>query len=748
MDTGSFSRRQWASKSLRITAKELSLVGSRGKSNAIAERFSKYQKAAEDISADKKKSSVDSLPPSLRSGNLSVLKKRWEHQDKSAPQLSVAPVSKVTHSPSSKPSDLPEPGKLMQQASLSQQLMSSERPAKIKAEMETKWERRVEKEAEGAESDPLSLSFPVKKTTTPLNSLKVMFEKDKSKVHTEASSSTENMDTQTGNKETEHPVIGTPSLKRSASIRDRMAKYQAAVTREPSFTSLHCVNQAKGSISNTDHKENTPPAADGQTVNTFPESDCPKANRMHVHASSPSTAATVSEKKDLPKVTKKFYVPVKESCVSCQKTVYPLEKIIADQQIYHNSCFCCAFCSTKLSLGTYASLHANIYCKPHFSQLFKSKGNYDEGFGHRPHKELWTPQTTEEESEKSEKPKRPVADPVLLKPPEQLSPKENELPLSKFNDQITILETSQATSSIKNTQTTEVETRRLRVAWPPPADNEGIPRVSSPATEGAKGPSKLFRPKWPPEEEAPLTQQSPERAELKSLRRSSSLKERSRPFSVAPCLTISKNSQHELISSRKPALARQGSLKELRSLSEVKTEETKVQTQAKFTDKKINNKNSVSKEIYAESGKEQMPPSILKNPQQMKKEAKLQQTKKEDKPQSKDEAQLQSEKETGQQQRKIDEDPQQTKKEVSEPQQVKKGILKDHMKDEDKTVSCFNNQDKLSPPNVEDKAFRTSQEVGFCADEEAEESLTVEEMIKRNRYYDDEDDEDEEVALV
>lgn len=36
-----FSRRQWASQSLRVTAKELSIVSTRGKNNAIAERFSK-----------------------------------------------------------------------------------------------------------------------------------------------------------------------------------------------------------------------------------------------------------------------------------------------------------------------------------------------------------------------------------------------------------------------------------------------------------------------------------------------------------------------------------------------------------------------------------------------------------------------------------------------------------------------------------------------------------------------------------
>jgi hypothetical protein len=31
----------------------------------------------------------------------------------------------------------------------------------------------------------------------------------------------------------------------------------------------------------------------------------------------------------------------------------------------------------------------NRYCKPHFIQLFKSKGNYSEGFGEEQHKKKW-----------------------------------------------------------------------------------------------------------------------------------------------------------------------------------------------------------------------------------------------------------------------------------------------------------------------------------------------------------------------
>ncbi|XP_036602123.1 xin actin-binding repeat-containing protein 2 isoform X2 [Trichosurus vulpecula] len=86
---------------------------------------------------------------------------------------------------------------------------------------------------------------------------------------------------------------------------------------------------------------------------------------------------------------KKLLLQDKEMCTLCQKTVYPMECLAADKNIFHKSCFRCHHCSSKLSLGNYASLHGQIYCKPHFKQLFKSKGNYDEGFGHKPHKERW-----------------------------------------------------------------------------------------------------------------------------------------------------------------------------------------------------------------------------------------------------------------------------------------------------------------------------------------------------------------------
>uniref|UniRef100_A0A8C3V840 LIM zinc-binding domain-containing protein n=1 Tax=Catharus ustulatus TaxID=91951 RepID=A0A8C3V840_CATUS len=79
----------------------------------------------------------------------------------------------------------------------------------------------------------------------------------------------------------------------------------------------------------------------------------------------------------------KLQIQENETCKLCQQRVYPMECLVADKQNFHKSCFRCHHCGSQLSLGNYASLHGKIYCKPHFKQLFKSKGNYDEGFGHK-----------------------------------------------------------------------------------------------------------------------------------------------------------------------------------------------------------------------------------------------------------------------------------------------------------------------------------------------------------------------------
>lgn len=190
------------------------------------------------------------------------------------------------------------------------------------------------------------------------------------------------------------------------------------------------------------------------------------------------------------------------------------------------------------SLGNYASLHGNIYCKPHFSQLFKTKGNYDEGFGLRPHKELWEPRTDGEEGEEAAKPQEEEEAAVATRPAQASS--EEQLPEEdsaavKVTDLTALLESRAQTQAGTTVQAREgaMEARRLRVAWPPPAaEGHAGTTAPSPHTDGMAS-GRPFKAKWPPEDEGPSVHQSSDRAELVTLRRSSSLKERSRPFTMA-----------------------------------------------------------------------------------------------------------------------------------------------------------------------------------------------------------------------
>ncbi|KAI4893119.1 hypothetical protein NFI96_020628, partial [Prochilodus magdalenae] len=94
-----------------------------------------------------------------------------------------------------------------------------------------------------------------------------------------------------------------------------------------------------------------------------------------------------------------FLSSVKEICSACQGHVYPMEKIVADKHIFHSNCFCCKHCKTKLSIHSYSALYGEFYCTSHYHQLFKRKGNYDEGFGYRQHKDSWIQKAENPQSE-------------------------------------------------------------------------------------------------------------------------------------------------------------------------------------------------------------------------------------------------------------------------------------------------------------------------------------------------------------
>jgi len=78
-----------------------------------------------------------------------------------------------------------------------------------------------------------------------------------------------------------------------------------------------------------------------------------------------------------------------EKCYICEKTVFAMEKGEADGMVFHKNCFRCTTCNKVVGIGKYASLESKIYCKTHFKQLFKLKGNYNEGSGTEQHKNTW-----------------------------------------------------------------------------------------------------------------------------------------------------------------------------------------------------------------------------------------------------------------------------------------------------------------------------------------------------------------------
>ncbi|XP_027866812.1 LIM domain and actin-binding protein 1a isoform X1 [Xiphophorus couchianus] len=502
-----FSRRQWASQSLRVTAKELSIVSARGKNTAIAERFSKYQMAAEEGHAERKKMVVEPLPSSLSGGNLSVLKKRWEQQQQpstSQSHSSSSPLAKPT-------SRFQIQTKVLRAAGSSLEVHPETRTDPLTEEdedlmeMEAKPGRDLEEEQKAAAAE----TSDIEKPSVPINSLKMMFERgdapDKgSKEQTSrgnAGDNSSNMD----------QLLGDGSLAESTPLRDRMALYKAAISKQDS-----------------DHldgfggkqKENVPPCS----LEMSPDSE-PNGRRVFSPESNGSGPGTPSSgQKDSPhsKPPKSFHLPVREICVSCQKTVYPLERLVANKDVYHSSCFRCLHCNTKLSLANYASLHNNIYCKPHFCQLFKAKGNYDEGFGHRPHKELWE---SKGEADEAGDRSSPGATPKAQSPPsDQSGTSVEDSPLAKV---LVLTATMEALGQATPEKTDKPsEARRLKISWPPKTEPEEAPGRSEAIADAAA--LKPIKAKWPPEEEE---KEEEENRGSPSLLQSSSLKERSAAFS-------------------------------------------------------------------------------------------------------------------------------------------------------------------------------------------------------------------------
>ncbi|XP_036386976.1 LIM domain and actin-binding protein 1-like isoform X2 [Megalops cyprinoides] len=733
MEASPFSRRQWASQSLRVTARELSLVSSRGQSKAIAERFSKYQKAAEEASSDKKKVVLDTLPPSLRSGTLSVLKKRWEQplcQAKPTPAPATPLRALLTPPLGSKPAPKPGPSLQGEQPLSAKSLVTPSNGSHFQypvdgtseAEEGGAMERSLREEGRPG-SVPTT---PVEKPSVPLNSLKMMFEKGevvRNKVSRQPSmigrnsSISDDMDQRSGEQGVLDGLTSSDRPRDTTSIRDRMAKYQAAVSKQDSLSPPHNVEKAEAEATRlgVDQKENVRPASMG--VSPTPEASSRRAStaesngiREEMAGSSTDTAAPSPQSDNAQsKAVRKFCMPVQENCVACLKTVYPLERLVANQQIFHKTCFRCSHCNTKLSLGNYASLHGNVYCKPHFNQLFKAKGNYDEGFGHRPHKELWTARSEGEEEEEEEEVVKARAPPTESPAAKPQNPLVEELSVAKVNILAATLETRVHSSAMAEKPAFEkpVETRRLKIAWPPPTEGERAPGASNAAPE--VGSVRPFRAKWPPEGDTLPPAPSTERSELKNLRRSASLKERSRPFS----LTVSPASA-PTPAPREPRcpirlLERRGSLEETRPTPAPRSKEPEPESkpEREGTKQREEEEDRVTARgcaVNEAAGSEE-------------EESRSAQDAKDVPPQPQEEEQRVGEKE-------------------EEKQEEEVPSLK---------LQSVSPDVPASPsPLQENKTNRASQDVDDEDDEDDGGVLSVEEQIKRNRYYEEEEEEDAE----
>uniref|UniRef100_A0A8C4SKV1 LIM zinc-binding domain-containing protein n=1 Tax=Erpetoichthys calabaricus TaxID=27687 RepID=A0A8C4SKV1_ERPCA len=180
------------------------------------------------------------------------------------------------------------------------------------------------------------------------------------------------------------------------------------------------------------------------------------------------------------KQIKKIQVLELEMCVVCQKKVYPMECLIADKQTFHKSCFRCQYCNSQLSLGNYASLHGQMYCKPHFKQLFKSKGNYDEGFGHKPYKDTWSHKNLNTTSEHNS-----VNDSLEKS---HLDADDSNLSRESDSTENSLISNEKESNSPESKKTAN----KLIITWPPPAET---PKKNFIIEEDLK----VSKPNWPPE---------------------------------------------------------------------------------------------------------------------------------------------------------------------------------------------------------------------------------------------------------
>ncbi|CDQ57763.1 unnamed protein product [Oncorhynchus mykiss] len=177
-----------------------------------------------------------------------------------------------------------------------------------------------------------------------------------------------------------------------------------------------------------------------------------------------------------------------ELCTVCRRRVYPMESLIADRKKFHKSCFCCEYCRNKLSLGNYVSLHGHLYCLPHYKQLFKSKGNYDNRFGQTRHNE-----------------KNVNENGRLITSSEQLDWRYSQSSIGSTEKDTLEKE------FMKSIDENKLNCNKMSVVWPPQAHS---PQKAFKVEDDIK----MTKPQWPPQDNSP---KSPKQQHRKATSRSS-----------------------------------------------------------------------------------------------------------------------------------------------------------------------------------------------------------------------------------
>merc|ERR1712198_557061 len=67
-----------------------------------------------------------------------------------------------------------------------------------------------------------------------------------------------------------------------------------------------------------------------------------------------------------------------EYCGICQDPVYRNDRLDLGKFVLHEACFRCLKCGLKLTNSNFATYGDALLCKPHYHQLFQTKGNYSE----------------------------------------------------------------------------------------------------------------------------------------------------------------------------------------------------------------------------------------------------------------------------------------------------------------------------------------------------------------------------------